>query len=93
MLVPDNHCIACLKLVHCRTRVLCHIRNAPHCARAIAEADLDPPADDLVQALADEEIKARKALSRASAIMPALRRPHMQAYGPLPEWAVALPAW
>ena len=92
MFVHDNHCIACLKLFHCRTRVMCHIRNAPQCARAIAEADLDPLADDLVQALADEEIKARKALFRASAITPALRRPFLQAYGPLPYWAASFPA-
>ena len=87
LFVHDTHCIACLKLFHCRNRVLGHIKNSPRCARAIADADIEPPSADVVQVLAQLDCVNRKAVHNMSSIMPAMRRPCTQMLGPLPAWA------
>ena len=89
MFAHVDYCIACLRLFHCRTRVINHVRGSARCARAIADAEIAPPSDELVQGLAVQEMQDRKALSSASSIIPALRRPCIQLQGPLPEWAAA----
>ena len=89
LFVHDNRCIACLKLFHCRNRVMGHVKNSPRCAKAIAEADVEPPSEQVVQALADQDCLNRKAVQSVSTIMPAMRRPCTQLQGPLPAWATA----
>ena len=87
MFAHADYCIACLTLFHCRARVTNHARGSARCARAIADAEIAPPCAELVQALAVQEMQDRKALSSASSIIPALKRPCVQLQGPLPQWA------
>ena len=89
MFANADFCIACFKLFHCRTRVINNVRGSARCARAIADAAIEPPSDELVQSLAVQEMQDRKALSSASSIIPALKRPCIQLQGPLPYWAAA----
>ena len=87
MFAHADFCIACLRHFHCRTRVINQVRGSARCARAIADAAIMPPSDELVQSLDAQEMQDRKALSSASSIIPALKRPCVQVQGPLPCWA------
>ena len=87
MFAHADFCIVCLRLFHCRTRVINHVRGSARCARAIADAEIAPPCDELVRTLAVQDSQDRKALCSVSSIIPALKRPCIQLQGPLPYWA------
>ena len=62
MFAHADYCTACLKPFHCRTRVINHARGSARCARAIADAEIAPPSDELVQVLAVLKVQKKKSI-------------------------------